>query len=96
MIKKKVFQKIEKELISYVLEKTYWNRSKAAEILGLSYKYLLTKIDELGLDPDLMSEGPKFKYLSAMEEIRFVQSKPEVIQFLNSKEPDIEAQSVAN
>jgi len=95
-IKKKVFLKIEKELISYVLEKTYWNRSKAAEILGLSYKYLLTKIDELGLDPNLMSENPKFKYLSAMEEISFVQSKPDVIQFHNPKEPDIEAQSVAN
>jgi hypothetical protein len=56
----------------------------------------LTKIEEFGLDPSLMSEGPKFNYLSAMGEIRFVQSKPEVIQFLNPKEPDIEAQSVAN
>lgn len=95
-IKKKVFQKIEREIISYVLEKSSWNRSKAAEILEISYKSLLAKIEELGLDPSLMLVGPKFKYLSAMEEIRFVQSKPDVIQFLNHKEPDIEAQSVAN
>jgi two-component system response regulator AtoC len=95
-VKKKVFQKIEREIISYVLEKSSWNRSKAAEILEISYKSLLAKIEELGLDPGLMLVGPKFKYLSAMEEIRFVQSKPDVIQFLNHKEPDIEAQSVAN
>jgi transcriptional regulator with GAF, ATPase, and Fis domain len=94
-IKKKVYQKIEKEIISYVLETTHWHRSKAAEILEISYKMLLTKIEELGLDPNLMSDGLQFKYLSAMEEIRFVQSKPEVIQFLNPKEPDIEAQSMA-
>jgi transcriptional regulator with GAF, ATPase, and Fis domain len=87
-IKKRVYQKIEKELISYVLEKTYWNRSKATEILGISYKSLLTKIEEFGLDPNLMSDSPKFKYLSAMEEVGFVESKPEVIQFLNVKEPD--------
>jgi len=91
-----VYQKIEKEIISYVLETTHWHRSKAAEILEISYKMLLTKIEELGLDPNLMSDGLQFKYLSAMEEIRFVQSKPEVIQFLNPKEPDIEAQSMAN
>jgi DNA-binding NtrC family response regulator len=95
-IKKKVNKKIEKELISYVLEKASWNRSKAAEILEISYKSLLAKIEELNLDPNLMSENPKFKYLSAMEEIRFVQSKPDVIQFLNPKEPDIVPQAVAN
>jgi hypothetical protein len=43
-----------------------------------------------------MTDGPKFKYLSAMEEIRFVQSKPEVIQFLNLKEPGAVPQAVAN
>jgi len=95
-IKKRVHQKIEKEIISYVLETTHWNRSKAAEILEISYKLLLTKIEELGLDPNRMTDGPKFKYLSAMEEIRFVQSKPEVIQFLNLKEPGAVPQAVAN
>jgi transcriptional regulator with GAF, ATPase, and Fis domain len=95
-IKKKVNKKIEKELISYVLEKASWNRSKAAEILEISYKSLLAKIEEFGFDPNVMLEGPKFKYLSAMEEIRFVQSKPDVIQFLNPKEPDIVPQAVAN
>jgi two-component system response regulator AtoC len=95
-IKKTVYKKIEKELISYVLEKASWNRSKAAEVLEISYKSLLTKIEEFGLDPNLMSDGPQFKYLSAMEEIRFVQSKTEIVQFVNPKEPAAVPQSVAN
>lgn len=95
-IKKNVNQKIEKEIISYVLEKTAWNRVNAAGILEISYKSLLTKIDEFGLDPHLRSVGYQFKYLNAMEEIGFVQSKPEVIQFLNFNEPDAIPQSVSN
>jgi len=94
-LKKKVFQKIEKELISYVLEKTYWNRVKATEILEISYKALLTKIGEYGLDPDLVSDGPKFKYLTAMGEAGFMDSEPEVFQFVNPiKEPDALPQSM--
>ena len=95
-LKKKVFQKIEKELISYVLEKTYWNRAKASEILEISYKSLLTKIGEYGLDPDLMSDGPKFKYLTAMGENCFEDSRSEVFQFVKPSEPDAVPQSVAN
>jgi len=95
-IKKRVFKKIEKELISYVLEKTFWNRAKASEILEISYKALLTKIGEYGLDPDRMSDGPKFKYLTAMGENFFEDSRPEVFQFVMPSEPDAVPQSVAN
>ena len=50
-IKKKAMEKVEKEVIGYVLEKTAWNRSKATKILGISYKTLLSKIQELDLTP---------------------------------------------
>ena len=40
----------ERELISRVLQQTHWNRKEAAEILGVSYKALLYKIKENGLD----------------------------------------------
>jgi two-component system response regulator AtoC len=42
---------IEKQVISYVLDKTGWNRSRANKILGISYKTLLAKIHELELTP---------------------------------------------
>jgi len=94
-IKKRVLQKIEKELISYVLEKTFWNRTKASEILGLSYKSLLSKIDEFGLNPNLKPIGPKFKHLTAMGEAWFIDSEPEVFQFVSPKEQDPVLQSKA-
>jgi two-component system response regulator AtoC len=50
-IKKKAMEKVEKEVIAYVLEKTHWNRSKANKILGISYKTLLLKIQEFELTP---------------------------------------------
>ncbi len=50
-IKKKAVDRIEKEVIGYVLDKTAWNRSKASRILKISYKTLLYKISELGLEP---------------------------------------------
>ena len=50
-IKKKALDRIEKEVISFVLEKTGWNRSKASTILKISYKTLLYKIDDLNLKP---------------------------------------------
>ncbi len=49
--KKKAVDKVEEEIISYVLEKTDWNRSKAAKILKVSYKTLLNKIAELNINP---------------------------------------------
>ena len=95
-IKKKVNQKIEKELIIYVLEKTYWNRTKASEILGISYKSLLAKIEEFGLTPDMTSNGPKFKYLNAMGVAGFVDSEAKVFQFVNPKKREAVPQSAAH
>ena len=40
----------ERELILRMLTRTRWNRKEAAEILGVSYKALLYKIKESGLD----------------------------------------------
>ncbi len=50
-IRKKAVDHIETNLISKVLKKTGWNRSRAARILQISYKTLLCKIDGLGLEP---------------------------------------------
>jgi DNA-binding NtrC family response regulator len=43
-------KKAEKEAIRSVLEKTHWNRKVTADILKISYKALLYKIKEAGLD----------------------------------------------
>jgi len=56
-IKKKAMDRVEKEVIAYVLEKTGWNRSKATKILKISYKTLLYKIKDLGIEPPQDSEG---------------------------------------
>jgi two-component system response regulator AtoC len=50
-IKKKALDQVEKEAISFVLEKTGWNRSRASKILKISYKTLLYKIQDLGIQP---------------------------------------------
>jgi two-component system, NtrC family, response regulator AtoC len=50
-LKKKAMDRVEKEVIGYVLEKTDWNRSKASKILKVSYKTLLNKISELEIVP---------------------------------------------
>ncbi|MCK5311242.1 MAG: sigma-54-dependent Fis family transcriptional regulator [Desulfobacteraceae bacterium] len=52
-IKKQASDKIEKEVISYVLSKVAWNRSKASKILKISYKTLLYKINELDINPHI-------------------------------------------
>jgi len=49
--RKQVSDQVEKKAISYVLEKTSWNRSKACEILKVSYKTLLSRIQDLELKP---------------------------------------------
>ena len=40
----------ERELIFKMLQQTRWNRKETAELLGISYKALLYKIKENGLD----------------------------------------------
>ena len=49
--KKQASDQVESNVISYVLEKTGWNRSKACKILKISYKTLLSKIEDLELRP---------------------------------------------
>jgi two-component system, NtrC family, response regulator AtoC len=55
-IKKQAVDKVEREVISYVLEKTDWNRSKASKILKISYKTLLYKISDLNIEPPTRSD----------------------------------------
>ena len=50
-IKKRAQDLVEKEVIALVLDKTAWNRAKAARILKISYKSLLNKIKDLDLNP---------------------------------------------
>ncbi len=45
-------RKAEREMIDRVLRQTRWNRRKAAQILDISYKALLYKIKECGLNQD--------------------------------------------
>jgi DNA-binding NtrC family response regulator len=50
-IKRETRNRVDKELISYVLKKTHWNRGRAAKMLNISYKLLYNKIDELNINP---------------------------------------------
>jgi DNA-binding NtrC family response regulator len=50
-MRKKAMDQVEREVIAYVLQKTAWNRSKATKILKISYKTLLYKIKDLGIQP---------------------------------------------
>jgi two-component system response regulator AtoC len=49
-ISKHAAREAERELILRMLQHTRWNRKETAEILGISYKALLYKIKENGLD----------------------------------------------
>ncbi len=49
-IKKKAVQEAERKLIKVVLQETGWNRKRAATMLQISYKALLYKIRELGIE----------------------------------------------
>jgi transcriptional regulator with GAF, ATPase, and Fis domain len=52
-IKRDTRNRVDKEMISYALRKTHWNRAMAAKMLNISYKLLYNKIDELGIRPAL-------------------------------------------
>ncbi|MGE0448715.1 MAG: sigma-54-dependent transcriptional regulator [Vicinamibacterales bacterium] len=49
-VSREAARQAERELISRMLQQTRWNRKETAEILGISYKALLYKIKENGLD----------------------------------------------
>jgi DNA-binding NtrC family response regulator len=48
---KETRNRVDRELISYVLKKTHGNRGRAAKILDVSSKMLYNKIDELDIKP---------------------------------------------
>jgi len=50
-IKKLASDRVEKEVITFVLEKVGWNRSRASKILKISYKTLLYKMNEFEVQP---------------------------------------------
>jgi DNA-binding NtrC family response regulator len=50
-IKKEARDRVDRELISYVLKKTIGNRGRAAKILNVSCKMLYNKINELNIKP---------------------------------------------
>ncbi len=50
-IKKLASDRVEKEVITFVLDKVGWNRSRAAKILKISYKTLLYKMNEFEVSP---------------------------------------------
>jgi two-component system response regulator AtoC len=50
-IRKEAKDTIDKEVISFVLDKTGWNRTKASKILKISYKTLLNRISDLDIKP---------------------------------------------
>jgi len=60
---------VEKQVISYVLDKTGWNRSRANKILGISYKTLLSKINDLELTPPQQFERDSASDTSAQDSI---------------------------
>jgi two-component system response regulator AtoC len=43
-------RKAERDLIAKALERTHWNRKRAAQELQISYKSLLYKIKQTGLE----------------------------------------------
>ena len=51
LLTKKAVLEMETELIHRVLRDNHWNRRKAAEILEISYRTLIYKIRETGLEP---------------------------------------------
>ena len=54
-VNREATRKAESEIILKSLEKTNWNRTKAANILNISYKALLYKIKAFGLERRCLS-----------------------------------------
>jgi two-component system response regulator AtoC len=49
----------ERELILKALQRTHWNRKRAARELQISYKALLYKVKQIGMEDTSESSGPK-------------------------------------
>jgi two-component system response regulator AtoC len=52
LVGRKAAQAAEREAIARALEQTRWNRLKAAKLLNISYRALLYKIKDAGLEPE--------------------------------------------
>jgi two-component system response regulator AtoC len=50
---RRVAMQAERETIGVALERTQWNRKQAAKMLGVSYKTLLQKIRDCGIEPEV-------------------------------------------
>lgn len=50
-------RRIERDLIARALERTHWNRKRAAQELQISYKSLLYKIKQTGLEEEQKGRG---------------------------------------
>ncbi len=50
-VTRRAISKVERDMIVKTLRKTKWNKSQAARELRVSYKTLLTKIDQYAIDP---------------------------------------------
>ena len=48
--------RVEREMIAHALDVVRWNRRRAAQLLGVSYKTLLNKMKSLGLDAEAPAE----------------------------------------
>jgi DNA-binding NtrC family response regulator len=57
-VNKDAARRAEARIIMKALEMTHFNRKKAAQLLNVSYKSLLYKIKECGIQKHLRSKGP--------------------------------------
>ena len=57
-VAKAASMKAERAAIEQTLRQVHWNRRKAAQILGVSYKTLLNKIKECGISSDALTRPP--------------------------------------
>jgi two-component system response regulator AtoC len=53
----------ERELILQALDRTHWNRKRAARELQISYKAFLYKVKQIGMEETAESAGPKGQHL---------------------------------
>jgi two-component system response regulator AtoC len=57
-VARRAAREAERKALAEVLERVHWNRAAAARLLKVSYKTILSKIAECGLDPKTMPPRP--------------------------------------
>jgi two-component system, NtrC family, response regulator AtoC len=57
-VARRAAREAERKALADVLERVHWNRAAAARLLKVSYKTMLSKITECGLDPKSRPPGP--------------------------------------